>query len=109
MYESFKNIHATCKRATPDQYILYKHAILLHKLYNTHLPVTDWIDLNFNQSLTSQQTSFKIIKTNKILVGNNLWSSSLSISNSRIPLEDLNLSLDSFKSKIQKKELLSGE
>ena len=108
MNESFINILVSCKRATQDQYILYIQSILLHKLYNTQFRVSDWIDLNFNQTLPLRQTSFKIIKTNKLLVGNKLLSSRLSILNSKIPLLDLNRSLDSYEVKY-KKELLSNE
>ena len=56
--ESFVDVHKQCKRALPQQMIEYKHAILLHKLYNEHQPVTDWIELNIDQILTSRQTFF---------------------------------------------------
>ena len=82
--------------------ILYKHAILLHKLYNTHQPQTDWIELNFNQIITSRQSHFRIIKSNKYIVGNNLISTRLAVLNGKVLLDDLNLSLDSFKVKYKK-------
>ena len=105
MYESFINIHKSCQRATPNQMIVYKHAILLHKLYNNNLPKADWVELNFQQILTSRQTTFKIIKSNNYLVGNNLISSRLTVFNNKIDLNDLNLSLDSFKVKYKEKLL----
>jgi hypothetical protein len=105
MYESFINVHKSCQRATPNQMIMYKHAILLHKLYNNNLPKADWVELNFQQILTSRQTTFKIIKSNNYLVGNNLISTRLSILNNKIDLNDLNLSLDSFKVKYKEKLL----
>ena len=101
-YESFINVHRACKRATPNQFIIYKHSILLHKLYNLHSPKLDWVDLNFNQTFTSRQTTFNTIKSNNFLIGNNLLSSRLSILNSKIHLRDLNLSLDAFKIKYKK-------
>ena len=42
-YESFIDVHKSCKRATPDQMITFKHATLLHKLYNVNLPQADWV------------------------------------------------------------------
>ena len=63
--QSFVNLHIECKRALPDQMILYKHAILLQKMYNNQLPETEWIALNFQQILTFRQTTFSIVKTNK--------------------------------------------
>ena len=82
--------------------MMYKHAILLHKLYNTQQPTADWIDLNFDQVFNSRSKNFKIIKNNNFLVGNNLISSRLTILNNKVELEDLNLSLDSFKIKYKK-------
>ena len=100
--ESFVNIHQNCKRALPNQMIEYKHLILLHKLYNEKSPVTDWLELNFNQVLTSRQTHFKVIKTNKFKVGQNKLSSRLFILNGKIPLQDLNLTLNALKVKYKK-------
>ena len=63
--QSFVNILIECNRAQPEQMFLYKHSILLHKLYNTELPETEWMAPNFQQFLTSRQTKFSVIKTNK--------------------------------------------
>ena len=104
--ESFVNVHKQCKRALPPRMIEYKHAILLHKLYNEHQPVSDWIELNMDQILTSRQTHFKINKTNTYKIGNNKLTSRLSILNDKILLQDLNLSLDSFKVKYKKSLLV---
>ena len=97
--QSFVNLHIECKRALPDQMILYKHAILLHKMYNNQLPETEWIALNFQQILTSRQTTFSIVRTNKKRIGNNIISNRLYILNNKIDLIDLNESLSSFKVK----------
>ena len=102
LFESFIDKHANCKRATPNQMITYKHAILAHKIYNQSGPGSDWIDLNFNQILTSRSRSFQIIKTNKYKVGNNLLSSRLTVVNNKIDLNDFNLPLASFKIKYKK-------
>ena len=100
--ESYINIHKSCKRALPKQIIEYKHAILLHKLYNEKQPVTDWIKLNTNQILTSRQTYFKIARSNNFKIGNNKLTTRLCILNNKIILQDLNMSLDSFKVKFKK-------
>ena len=98
-YESFVNIHTSCKRALPNQLITYKHAILLHKIFNTQSPEIDWIDLNFNQTFNSRQLHFNTIKTNNFIVGNNILNTRLTVLNTKIPLNDLNMSLESFKVK----------
>ena len=80
-YESFINVHKSCNRAHPDQILTFKHAILLHKLYNLQQPQADWIDINVNQVFNSSQKHFKIAKSNTYPVGNNLLSTRLSILN----------------------------
>ena len=99
LMESFVNIHKNCKRALPNQIMEFKQTILLHKIFNTHQPSLDWVELNFNQTITSREKFYRTVKTNKTKIGNNLLSSRLSILNGKILLDDLNMSLDSFKVK----------
>ena len=47
---SFVRLHELYNRATPEQFLLYKHALSLHKLYNTNDYTVEWTALNFNQS-----------------------------------------------------------
>ena len=82
--------------------VIYKHAIILHKLYHTHQPQADRIEINFNKVFTSRLTHFRIIKNNNCNVGNNLLSTHLAILNGKVLVEDLNLSFDSFKVKYKK-------
>ena len=100
--ESYINIHKSCKRALPSQLIEFKHAIMLHKLYNEQLPVADWVDLNFDQILSSRQTHFKTTIRNIFKIGNNKLATRLNVLNGKILLQDLNMSLDSFKVKYKK-------
>ena len=95
--QSFVNIHTECNRALPEQMILYKHAILLHKTYNQKIPEIEWIALNFQQLLTSRQTKFSTIKTNICKVGNNILANRFHALNNKITLEDLNESISAFK------------
>ena len=97
--QSFINVHIECKRAQPEQMMLYKHAILLHKLYNEKFPETDWLALNFQQTTTQRQTNFNIIKHNNFKIGNNILSNRLHALNNKIALVDLNRNLDTFKVK----------
>ena len=60
---SFENIHKMNNRPMPEAYISYKTTIQLHKLCNASSPSLDWINLNFNQILTTRQTLFLISKT----------------------------------------------
>ena len=58
MYELYVNVHKSCNRATPNQIVIYKHALLLHKLYHVNFPQAEWLDLNIHQTFTSRQTKF---------------------------------------------------
>ena len=89
-------------KGPPKSTMEYKHAIVLHNIYNNQIPKDDWVDLNFNQILTSRQTKFQTLKSNNFKVVNNKLISRLATLNGKITLSDLNLSLDSFKCKYKK-------
>ena len=96
---SFVNIHAMNKRATPEKYLIYKHALMLFKLYNSIDYSVEWSALNVNQILTTRQTLFISSKSNKKKVGLNAMANRLYILNGKIPLDWLNLTIDSYKVK----------
>ena len=96
---SFVDLHKLNQRATPEKIMLYKHAILLHKLYNTMNHDLEWQSLNFLQVLTSRQSNFITLKGNRLRVGLNALANRLYVLNGKIPLSWLNLSIDSFKVK----------
>ena len=102
---SFERIHSINKRATPEKFMIYKHAIQLFKLYNDGCDSLEWQFLNFNQVLTLRQTLFCTMKANLRRVGLNALANRLFILNNKIPLDWLNLSYNSFKIKCKEKLL----
>jgi hypothetical protein len=94
---SYIDMHKITNRAIPSQMLLYKHAILLFKPYNTINSTSDWVKLNFQQTLTSRQVNFKILQTNNYKIGINLICNRLTVLNNKIPLKWLSLSIESFK------------
>ena len=94
---SFINIHVINERATPDSILLYKLSIQMFKLYNSNEHSLEWISLNLNQILTSQQINFSIMKSNDKKVGLNILTNRLLALNGKIPPEWLNSTLVSFK------------
>ena len=102
--ESFLNIHLRSNRATPENFLVYKHAILLHKLYNNHSPNLEWVDLHYKQTLNPRHSYFNILKNINFKIGNNILTSRLTVLNRKIQLKDLNLSIQSFK--VKYKEIL---
>ena len=65
-YISFDLLHKMSKRATLEQFMKYKLALCLHKLYNTTFISREFCLLNENQILTSRQTHFLCRKSNNI-------------------------------------------
>ena len=94
---SYENTHKMNNRAMPEAFMSYKTAIQLHKVYNQTDPSLDWINLHFDQILTSRQTEFLISKTNKTKVGLNILSNRFAILNGLIPLRWLNFNIDTYK------------
>ena len=94
---SFEQIHAINKRATPNQMLLYKHSLLLHKIWNDPIYSKDWLDLNFQQNFNERRTKVMIFDTSQRKIGKNISSNRLKIINGLIELEWLNLSMNSFK------------
>jgi hypothetical protein len=90
----FETLHVLNGRANPTNLMKYKHTILLYKIYNRGEPPKD-----FNQVLPGRQTYFAAIKDQNFKIGSNILSNRLTTLNHRIPLQWLNLSIDTFKVK----------
>ena len=61
-FETSEALHGRAKRATPQNYLLYKHAQMLHKLYNKIEPDIEWISLNFQHQLSMQRGHIIVAK-----------------------------------------------
>ena len=96
------NKHKMNNRAMPESFMTYKLAIQLYKLYNENVQSLDWLNLNYNQILTSRQTTFMISKSHKTKTGLNMITNRLSILNGRIPLTWLNATISTYKIKCKK-------
>ena len=82
--------------------LLYKTALSLFKLYNNDFNPLEFALLNFNQILTGLQRNFITLKSNVRKVGINCLANRLTVINNKIPLNWLNLSLDTYKIKCKK-------
>ena len=94
---SHLRLHEIHDRAPPEKYLLYKHALSLHKLYNSNVHSMEWVALNVNQINTSRQTNFISTKSHKKRVGLNALANRFFILNNKIPLAELSKSLNTFK------------
>ena len=84
-------------RATPENYLIYKQALTLYKLFWSTDYSLEFASLNINTVLTSRQLDFKVNKSNNLKVGTNAFANRLYILNDKIPLTELNKSFTSFK------------
>ena len=64
---------------------------------NSSSHTCEWVHLNFNQILTSRQTTFMANKNNRKKVGLNAIANRIYILNGRIPLSWFNMSIDTYK------------
>ena len=76
---------------------MYKHCLLLHKVFNDKIPRKEWINLNFQIINTRRQKFFEVQNSSVYKVGNNILINRLSCLNKKIELDMLNQPLKSFK------------
>ena len=69
---------------------------LIYKLMNGKTNSHEWVCLNFNQILTSRQTSFMATRNHRKKVGLNTLANRVFILNNRIPLNWFNKSFNTF-------------
>ena len=94
---SFVELHKKYDRALPNDFNLYKHCLLLFKVFNFKVPKNDWIDLNFQMLNSSRQKFFDVQSRARFRVGNNILCNRLSCLNRKLDVNLLNLSNESYK------------
>ena len=100
---SFETLHYLNKRATPNQMILYKHALLLHKVYHNESMSVDWTNLFFTQHFNSKENCVRFFNTSSYKIGNNILSNIFVIINEKIQFDWLNNDFNSYKIKCKNK------
>ena len=100
----YVKLHEMCHRATPEKYLLYKHALWTFKLFNeTPIHTLEWTYLNTNIILTYRQTTFKTSTDNLRRVGLNALANRVTVINNTILLKWFNLCYESYKIKCKEK------
>jgi hypothetical protein len=106
-YISFECLHKQFKKSTPDQYLLYKIALLLHRVFNSTVQGKDWIDFKNQIICTGRLTTFDIHKSGNFKIGNNILSNIFTCITRLIQHDFLNLNYPSFKYKMRNIFLLN--
>ena len=104
---SYYNLHKMANRATPAMFLKYKSSLLLYRTLKHEIPENDWLYLHFDQIITTRQSLFSVLKTNKYNVGMNVFNNKLHAINGKILLDWLNLTIDAFKIMCKKNFLIS--
>ena len=94
---SFERLHKLMKRPTPNTVMELKHALILHKIYNTETPNNNWIDLFFNQNFNNRNPNANFIDTSRFKQGKNLLINRFTCINNKVPFHALNLKYSAFK------------
>ena len=102
---SYNSLHLLNKRATPDQFLKYKTALALHKIYNCTSMSHEWQLLFFNQNFNQRNENANFFDLSKYKIGKNLITNRLKIINNQIPFNWLNHSYSSYKIKCKEKFL----
>ena len=102
---SHLNLHKMTDRATPAMYCDYKNSIQLFKLFNEKTPETEWLHLNSEIVNTTRQHFFEVRLNHRLRIGKNSLCNKLHDLNGKIPLDWLNLTIESFKIKCKEKFL----
>ena len=92
---SFKHIHAMNNSATTPKMMIYKHSLLLFKIWNESIYSKDWLALNFQQNVNERTNFVMIFETINLKIGKNLVTNRLKIMNGLINFDWLNLKLNS--------------
>jgi hypothetical protein len=98
-FTSHTEIHNLAKRSPPENYCKYKHAILIHKLFNNYMPALEHIHLNFQLADNERHDSLVFTRNQKFKVGNNILINRFVHLNKMIKKDWLLLSLEAFKIK----------
>ena len=93
---SHVQICAINNRATANKMMIYKHALLLFKIWNETIYMMEWLALNFPQNHNKLNDQVKIFLTSKLRVGRNLPVDRLKMINCLIKFDWLNLSVNAY-------------
>ena len=92
-------IHRMADRALPEKMCLYRHAMIMYKLFNNMLCENEFIEMNFQLCDNARSRKITFIKNQRFNVGKNILLNRLYDLNNMIEKDWLNLSLETYKIK----------
>ena len=99
VYSTHTEIHQMAKRALPEKMCLYRHAVVMHKLFNIIICENELLHLNFQLCDNDRNRKLTFIKNQRYDVGKNILLNRFADLNNMIDKGWLNLSLETYKVK----------
>ena len=98
-YSTHTEIHSLAGRALPEKMCLYRHAVMIYKLFNNLICENEFVNLNFQLYENTRCQKITFIKRQRFDVGKNILLNRLCDLNNQIDKGWLNLSLATYKVK----------
>jgi hypothetical protein len=98
-FTTHTEIHLMAQRSPPENYCLYKHAILMYKLFNDCIPALEHLHLNFQLADNERSEFLNFTRNDNFRVGANILINRFTELNGLINKNWLLLSLNSYKIK----------
>ena len=87
-------IHRMADRALPEKMCLYRHAVIMYKLFNSMLCDNEFIEMNFQLCDNARSRKITFTKNQRFNVGKNILLNRFYDLNNLIEKNWLNLSLE---------------
>ena len=101
-YTTYTEIHKKAKRSPPEDVCLYRHALLLHKLINQHMPENEHFYANFQLADNNRSSKIVFNKSMSYDVGSNILLNRFTHLNNKIEKDWMNESFACYKIKVKK-------
>ena len=102
IYSTHTEIHNLAGRALPEKMCLYRHAVLMYKLFNNMICENEFVELNFQLYDNTRCPKITFTRNQKYDVGKNILLNRFCDLNNMIDKSWLELSLDTYKVKCKK-------
>ena len=108
VFVTHSELHALAKRALPINMCLYRHAIIIYRLFNEIMCENEFVHLKFQLFNKVRSTKLVFIKIQNFDTGKNILLNRLHKLNNKIEKQWLELSLGTFKIKCKNLFLLTN-
>ena len=98
-FSTHTEIHQLADRALPEKMSIYRHAVLLYKLFNNIICENEFVLLNFQLYDNERAQKLVFLKDQKYEAGKKILLNRFTELNNMIDKDWLNLSLETFKIK----------